>query len=506
MNQLKAGAILNYTVIILNLLVALLYTPYMLRVMGQNEFGLYSLVASIIAYLTVLDLGIGNAIVRYTAKFRSEGKFQEQYEMFGMFLFLYTILGLLSTVIGIGVYYGADSIFMDSMTFEEIDKAEIMILILVLNLAFTFPMSIFGSIITAYERFVFPRVVNILRIILNTIVMIVLLRMGYRAITMVVVQTIFNVLSLLINYYYCKRFLGIKVYFKKFNLSLLKEVGIYSFWILLDVIMNQLYWNTGQFVLGSLIGTAAVAVFAIAIQLERMYMQFSTAIASVFLPKVTSMVTRNDNIKQISNLFIRTGRVQNIVMSTGLFFFIIFGRQFIILWAGPSYIDAYYMTLFFFLALYVPLIQNLGITILQARNQMKFRGVLFIVISIISLFFQVILAKIWGGIGCSIAISAALIIGQGVIMNIYYNKKQHIDIILFWKEIMNMNLAPILVSGLYLLLLRQVSLNITWESLFLSSLIFIVIYVPIYFKFSLNDYERNLLLEPLKKQLKNDSN
>ena len=74
MNQVKAGAILNYVIIGLNTLLGLLYTPYMLHMLGQNEYGLYSLVASIIAYLTILDFGFGNAIVRYTAKFRAEGK------------------------------------------------------------------------------------------------------------------------------------------------------------------------------------------------------------------------------------------------------------------------------------------------------------------------------------------------------------------------------------------------------------------------------------------------
>lgn len=73
-NQLKAGAALSYISIGLNNIIGLLYTPYMLRMMGQNEYGLYSLVASVVAYLTVLDLGFGNAIVRYTAKFRAEAK------------------------------------------------------------------------------------------------------------------------------------------------------------------------------------------------------------------------------------------------------------------------------------------------------------------------------------------------------------------------------------------------------------------------------------------------
>lgn len=42
--------------------------------MGQSEYGLYALVASVITYLTILDLGFGNAIIRYTAQFRAEKK------------------------------------------------------------------------------------------------------------------------------------------------------------------------------------------------------------------------------------------------------------------------------------------------------------------------------------------------------------------------------------------------------------------------------------------------
>jgi len=89
MNQVKAGAVLNYISIILNMVVGLVYTPYMLRMLGQSEYGLYSLAASVIAYLTVLDLGFGNAIIRYTAKFISEGKKKEQEDMFGMFFLLF---------------------------------------------------------------------------------------------------------------------------------------------------------------------------------------------------------------------------------------------------------------------------------------------------------------------------------------------------------------------------------------------------------------------------------
>ena len=64
-NQIKAGAVLSYLSIGLSNIVGILYTPFMLRMLGQSEYGMFSLAASVVGYLTILDMGFGNAIVRY---------------------------------------------------------------------------------------------------------------------------------------------------------------------------------------------------------------------------------------------------------------------------------------------------------------------------------------------------------------------------------------------------------------------------------------------------------
>lgn len=501
MNQLKTGAALNYVVILLNIAVGLLYTPYMLRMMGQSEYGLYSLVASIIGYLTVLDLGLGNAVVRYTAKYRAEGKTKEQYEMFGMFFVLYTIISVVALIGGIGLYLNVDAMFGSTMTDVELSKAHIMMLILVFNLAFTFPMSIFGSIMTAYERFIFPKAINLIRILLNTVIMIALLEMGYKAIAMVILQTVFNVATLIINFLYCKYKLKIKIMFARFQWGFLREVAIYSFWIFLNVIMDKIYWSTGQFILGIVAGTVAISVFAVAIQFQTMYMQFSTAISGVFLPKVTGMVTLRNSNKEISDLFIKTGRIQNIIMAMILFGFLTFGRPFVNLWAGPEYSDAYIITCLFFISLYIPLIQNLGITILQARNQMKFRSLLYIVIASVALVLQYFFAKLWGGIGCAFAIAGALLVGQGIIMNVYYRIKQGLDIRRFWVEITKMNLAPAILSILSFIVMQKYAID-NWLTLSVCICLYTFIYIIVLYKLSMNAYERTLFVEPIKKILK----
>lgn len=500
-SQLKIGALLSYVVLALQNLVGLLYTPFMLRMMGKSEYGLYSIAASIVAYLTILDLGFGNAIIRYTAKYRAEGKVEEQYKMFGMFFLIYCGIGLITLLAGGALYANAENIFDASMTANELARTRIILALMVFNLAITFPFSLFGSIITAYEQFVFQKVIAIARIILNTATMIVLLNLGYRAIAMVVVTTLFNMITLGLNFWYCKHYLKIKLVFARFQWGFLKEVSIYSFWIFLNAIMDRIYWSTGQFVLGAYAGTAVVAVFAIAIQLETMYMSFSTAISGVFLPKVTSMAVRDSDGKAISDLFIKTGRVQYCVMILVLTGFFLFGRQFIHLWAGEGYDDAYIIAMFFFVPLTVPLIQNMGITILQARNQMKFRSLLYLGISLVSFGAQIPLAKYYGGIGCASAIAGALVLGQILVMNVYYQVKQKINIVGFWFEILKMSFVPALLTVATYYILQHYTLD-SVVKLIAGILIYLAVYLPLFFAISMNAYERDLILNPIKKILK----
>lgn len=497
MNQIRAGAILNYVIIILNTIVGLAYTPYMLRCLGQNEYGLYSLVASIIAYLTLLDFGFGNAIIRYTAKFRAEKKKKEQWEMFGMFLIVYSFIGIIAFGGGLGLYFNVDALFDRTMTADELSQAQTMMLLLTVNLAFTFPLGIFGSIISAYENFVFQRIVNILRIIISTAVLIAVLALGYKAVALVVVQTTFNLLTLAINYVYCRKRLKIHIIFGKFNWLFIREIGLYSFWIFLNAIVEKIYWGSGQFIIGSLLGTVAVAVFSVSILFEQMFVQFSAAISNVLLPKITYIVSQGNDTKSLSDIFITTGRLQSLVISFIIYGFVIFGNHFIVIWAGPNYQQSYIITIIFFVSLYIPLIQNTGYIILQARNQLKFRSVSYTLLAILCIFLQCILTKAYGVKGCAIAVCICMLIGQGLIMNYYYLVKQDIKIWTFWNNILKQNIPPILFSGITYLILSYINIE-SYIGLFVSIIIYSSFYFIIQYFFSMNYYERELIIKPFK--------
>ncbi len=491
-NQIKAGAVLTYVTLFLNSAIGLLYTPFLTSRLGQSEYGLYSLVASVVGSLTILDFGFGNALIRYTAKLKARNEQQKLKEMFGMFFLIFCFTAFVVLVAGVVLYFNTDSLFQGSMNAEELRKIRLMLVLMIFNLCFTFVMNVYRSIIVAYERFIFQKTINLIRIVLNPLVMVIFLLYGYKAVTMVVLQTIFNVLTLCADYYYCKRRLHIQLVFAKFDFAFLKEVCLYSFWIFLNAIMDKIYWSLGQGVLGVYCGAKIVAVYGIAIQLQQMYMSFSTAISGVLLPKITSMFAVGGQEKAVSDLFIRTGRLQFLVMSFVLAGFTVFGRQFINLWVGNSYDEAYFICLLFFYPLLVPLIQNVGITILQARNQMRFRCVSYVIIAIISFVCSLPLAERYGAVGCAISTAAALLLGQGVVMNVYYQKCIHLDIAGFWKEIAKMSLAPVLVSVIAYGVIRSFVID-SYLHLALAILLFSLVYIPVFWFASMNAYERNLL-------------
>lgn len=497
-NQLKAGAILSYLSLGLTSFISILYTPIMLRLLGQSEYGLFNLSNSIIGYLGVLDLGLGNAVVRYTAKYNALDDKEAEQNLHGMFIVVYSILAVIIILVGCALVVNANRFFSSTLTLEELDRIKIIMAIMVFNLAISFPFGVFGGIINAYQHFIFQRIVGIVRAILNPLVMLPLLFMGYRSIGMTVATTVVNILFIGINMYYCFKVLEIKIKFKKFHFGVLKEISGYSFFIFLNIIVDKIYWATDQFILGAVSGTVAVAIYSVGSTMNTYYMNFSTAISSLFLPKVTNMVAKKASDKEISDLFIKTGRIQYIIMAFILSGFFLVGKEFINTWAGQEYTEAYYIAIIVMIPLTIPLIQNLGITILQAKNMHQFRSNVYIVISILNVITSIPMTKIFGGIGAALCTAISMVIGNVIIMNIYYYKKINIDILYFWKNISVMS-VPVVISIILGYFITSV-INISgYLGIVIKGSIFSILFFILMWFIAMNDYEKDLFIEPISK-------
>lgn len=297
-DQRRAGALLSYLYIIVNTLTVLVYQKIILATLGESEYGLYQLAASIINYMSVMDLGFNNGIVNYTAKYRAVGKDTEMKKLHGMFKVIFYGIGAVAVLIGIVITLNVETFFGASMTASEIEKSRVIMVVLTANMGLTFALSIYNAIIVAYEKFIFVKILTILRSVLNPLIMIPLLWLGGDSITMVVVLSGVNVFCLMLNLFYSRVKLKIKVKFCGFDKVVFGEIFSYSIFVFLAEIVDKINWSVDQIILGVVKGTREVAVYSVAATYNQLVTALSGCISSVMLPgiSVVSIASAGRNV------------------------------------------------------------------------------------------------------------------------------------------------------------------------------------------------------------------
>lgn len=436
MNQKKAGVLLSYGQTALSTLISLTYTPVMLRLLGQSEYGLYTLVSGFVSNLSLLSFGLGSAYMRYYSRAEVKDGEDGVARINGMFMTIFFVISMLCLLTGGVLVANTKNIFAAKLTPSEQDTAQILMALLVVNIAVSFPASVFFSYITAKERFLFQRLVSMIRTVLNPIVMLPLLLMGYGSIALVLVTLILTAFSDIVSIWYCFKKLHMRIRFGKFDFSLLRDMAGFSFFIFLNEIINQINWTVDTTLLGIISGTAATAIYGVGSQINQYYMALSTSISGVFTPQINRIVARGEGDEQLTRLFTRVGRIQFMLLALVLTGFIFVGSPFVRAWGGEEYAQAYVIALLLIGPVTVPLIQNIGIEIQRAKNMHQFRSKVYFCMAIGNAIMSVPLGMALGGIGCALGTAISMIVGNGFIMNWYYQTHIGLDMRYFWKNIL----------------------------------------------------------------------
>ena len=474
--------------------------PVMIRLLGKSEYGLYSLVSSVVSYLSLFSLGFTGAYLRFFARFYKNR--EKLASLNGIFLTLFSILASVATICGIVLSFFPEQIFGSKLLDSELSKARILMLILVINIAINLISGIFDSIIGAYEQFVFQRIVGIASTIVNPFICLPLLLMGYGSVMLVVVATGVTLVRFIVNVWFCIYKMQIPVSFHGFQWSLLKEITVFSSFLLLNMIIDQINWNVDKLILGHTNGTEEIAVYGVASQFNSLFMVFSTTISSVFSPRVNLIAAQKVNNYQteFTKLMARIGRIQWFILGLLTGGFIVFGKYFIVhIFAGEGYEEAYIVALFLVIPILIPLIQNVGIEMQRAINKHQFRSIIYMIIAISNVAISIPLAGKWGAVGAAMGTAFSLLIGNGLIMNIFYHTVLHINMKYFWKEILKTWKGFLIPTILALLITRCVAFD-NMRIFLINAVIFTVVYCVSILIFSCNVEEKKLIFSMIKRK------
>lgn len=502
MNQRKLGSIISYVQMLLGVVVTLIYTPYMIKILGQSEYGLYNTVASTISMMSVLSLGFNSSYIRYYSKYKEENDSDGISKLNGLFIIIFTVIGFITLVCGLYISEHLDIVFDDGLTVDEYALARKLLILLTINLAVSFPMSVFADIISAHEQFVFLKLLGIIKTVCSPLMTIPLLLAGYRSVAIVTITMVLAIFTDTMYLIFVIGYLKEKFLFKGFEKGLFQEIFAYTSFIAINIVVDQINWNIDKLLLARYKGTTAVAVYSVGYTLNTYYSMVSTAISGVFTPLVHRIINDTQTNLQLqrtklTELFIRVGRIQFLILALVASGLVFFGKPFIRCWAGNGYEDAYYVVLLLTLPATIPLIQNLGIEIQRAQNKHKFRSIVYLIMALMNFGVSIVFCQWWGAIGSAFGTAISLIVANGILINFYYQKSCNVDVFAFWKSIIKMLKGIVVPALMGILMMTKIKID-SYMELGFWIVVYSILYCLSVWLFSMNQYEKGLLLKPLK--------
>ncbi|MBQ0038761.1 MAG: lipopolysaccharide biosynthesis protein [Clostridiales bacterium] len=500
-NQVRIGAVLSYISLAMSTVISLVYTPVMIERLGHSEYGVYQMVLPIISYLQMLSFGLTSAYVRFYSRFKVAGDKKNMARLNGMFVTIYLILGALVMTIGFSLSFHGDVIFGTKFTPDEVALGEKLLRIMTVNAAIAFPISVFESHVTINERYLFLRIVGIGKQVLNPLLMIPLLILGYRSITLTVVSLCFTVLSGIMHITYCLVKLKMPFSFRGFNFGLLREMFGFTVYVFIGIVVDNFNWSIDRLLLGWLHGSNAVTIYVVAAQLNIFYLTFASALSDVMTPRVHRLVAEGRPMRELDALFTKVGRLQFLLLGCIFLGFVAVGRPFVMLWGGGEEFGVdYYTTLLLFFATIWPNVQTVGLEIQRAKNMHKFRSLVYGGVAIANALISIPLCMRWEGLGAAIGTMLATFVGNVLLMNWYYDKRIGLNIRRFWRHILHLVPAMLPPAVVAVLLARSVHAT-SYFGLILPGLLLVAVYGGSMWLFGMNRYERELVMNPVRKVL-----
>ena len=272
---------------------------------------------------------------------------------------------------------------------------------------------------------------------------------------------------------------------------------LYNVHFLLQGIMDQFNWHLGKVLLSNFADSTAIAVYSIGVQIDSLFIGFGVAFSGVVVPRIYQLVRENAR-QELSELWLRVGRYQFYVVYFIWLGFLLFGKPFIVLWAGESYQEAYMVALLLMMPLPIHLCQILAIEVLRAYNCHRLWTLVHLAGAIIGFLISIPLTKEHGILGVSVGTSVTLFIILNFYDNWYYGKYGRLNVFFFFRGLSKL-LPAALLCMLFAWGLSRTLVIVTWRDMLLTGSLYTVLYAVVMYLVGMNTQERNIIATTIRR-------
>ena len=428
------GILLAYASSVVNMICGLFLSVFLLRVLGDTEYGIYQTAMSFSGLLIVLEFGTGTVMARNISLCRDSNNKALIDANVATIWVVANCLVLLIIAASAVLFFTVDSIYSNSLASSQILQVKAIFILATVQLVMSFYVSTLNGVALGFERYAYSSKVNIIRALSRTLLISAVVMAWDKAIAIAAVDVLVNTFLAIVSYGVCRKGIGVRFSPRLFDSNLFKLSLPLCLALFLQSIINQINGNADKVLIGAMMSPEAVALYSISLYVFGVFSSLSATPIGMYIPRIAKAIGIGAAPASLMSEYISAARLVSFVGGNILFGFAAFGRQFIAIVYGVQYVDAWIFATILMAAMYPNVITGVLVNVLDALNKRMVRSLLLTASAIANVILTVIFIGFWGMAGAAAATALCALITQGLIMGLYYHKVIKVDVLALYKE------------------------------------------------------------------------
>ena len=447
------GTILGFLGLVVNVISGFVFTPWIIKSLGNSNYGLFTLSNSLISVF-LLDFGLSKTVNVYISKYREAGEEEKIPPFIGLVLKIYVLIDLIILICFAGAYFLTPIIYTGLTTVER-ESFKIIFIITACFSLLSFPTSVFSGVLSSYEKFSAAKIIDITTKILHIIVCLLVLIFTRNIYLYVLANSSVGLLSNITKYIYMKISIGTRIQIKhKYPKEFIKSVFFFSSWAFISAIAGRLLLAFVPNILGIVSNSTEIASFGVSSSIENYVFMFGSITTSFFLPMI-SRISLIENVferrKRMNQAALKSAKIQFLMIFIIFCGFVVCGKPFISLWidGGSAYDNVYLSTIFLIIPELFVVPQSFMYSAMYQKNLVKYIAIPELIAGVCNIGLCFLFGFYFGSLGAALSICISRMITVAV-QTIFYHSKGEFDIKYIFKKsflkIIFASIIPLLIS------------------------------------------------------------
>lgn len=434
--SLKLRAVENVSAtwfsLLIHALVSLFLSPLVLHKLGDAGFSVWVLVFSLTGYFGLLDLGVRSSIVRFVAHGTTQTNHQELQRLLATSLGFYSLVAILVLLLtGIG-WYHVHSLF--KLPLSLFPTARVLFLLVGVSVALTFPLSVFAGALEGLQEFARVQLTQTGITVLRGLGVAVGLVQGKGLITIGLMTVGANLAGQIVLMRMAHHRLPFSLCVRHIDPRALRKMLQHGAFAFIIVLAEKLRFHSDVVVIGSLLSSSAITIYAIAARLAEYSTYAVRSMAQIFTP-MASQFHAEGGQRQLKRVVIAGNRACALILFPILTTLIVLGRSIIQVWVGPKYVGAYSILILLIVPRGLYLAQSASIRVLLGTGRHSVLAWVLLAEGVVNVFLSVILLPHFGLLGVALGTSIPLAFTSVIVLPWHVSRRLGVSVKTLFKTI-----------------------------------------------------------------------